>query len=210
MTNVSVRKTQAGQKLIEPMIMGDGKFAFYDGGFYNVAVTPTAEDVGRGGRGPDNKPLASSRQFLFADQDINGPINFPIIGAPIMNLKVGACVETDPSTGACLKQQLIAVDEGTGQETVVCIDLNMDGKCGVEDDILLQRVAVDGAFKAPGIRNRSCKALTSTTAASRPWWKWRSSMTGAAISVGSTSRTWTLTSNLSDCRRRKKRVWLPS
>jgi cytochrome c peroxidase len=154
MTNVSVRKTQAGQKLIEPMIMGDGKFAFYDGGFYNVAVTPTAEDVGRGGRGPDNKPLASSRQFLFADQDINGPINFPIIGAPIMNLKVGACVETDPSTGACLKQQLIAVDEGTGQETVVCIDLNMDGKCGVEDDILLQRVAVDGAFKAPGIRNQ--------------------------------------------------------
>jgi cytochrome c peroxidase len=155
MTNVSIRKTQAGQDLIEPMIMGDGKFAFYDGGFYNISVTPTAEDVGRGGRGPDNKPLASSRQFLFADQGINGPINFPIVGAPIMNLKVGACVETDPSDPTkCIKQELIAVEEGTDIEKVVCIDLNMDGKCGVEDEILLQRVAVDGAFKAPSIRNQ--------------------------------------------------------
>ncbi|HLD47140.1 MAG TPA: cytochrome c peroxidase [Desulfobaccales bacterium] len=155
MTNVSIRKTQAGQDLIEPMIMADGNFALYDAGFYNVSVTPTAEDVGRGGRGPDNKPLASSRQFLFADQGINGPINFPIVGAPIMNLKVGDCVETDLSDPPqCIKQELIAVDEGTGEEKVVCIDLNMDGKCGVEDDIRLQRVAVDGAFKTPGIRNQ--------------------------------------------------------
>jgi cytochrome c peroxidase len=154
MTNASVRKTQAGQDLIEPMIMGDGKVGFYDGGFYNISVTPTAEDLGRGGQGPENKPLASSRQFLFADQGINGPINFPIIGAPIQNLKLGNCVENDPISGECVKRELLAVDEATGAETVVCIDLNGDGKCGVEDDIKLLRAAVDGAFKAPGIRNQ--------------------------------------------------------
>ncbi|MCL6621896.1 MAG: hypothetical protein K6T55_07305 [Syntrophobacterales bacterium] len=154
MTNASIRKTQAGKDLIEPMIMGDGRFAFYDGGFYNIGVTPTAEDVGRGGRGPEDKPLASSRQFLFADQGINGPINFPIIGAPLMNLKVGNCVATDPVTSACLKQELLAVDEETGAEEVVCLDVNMDGKCGLKDDLQLLRVAVDGAFKTPGIRNQ--------------------------------------------------------
>ncbi len=154
MTNVSIRNTQNGKDLIEPMIMGDGRFAFYDGGFYNIGVTPTAEDVGRGGRGPENKPLASSRQFLFADQGINGPINFPIIGAPIMNLQPGACLANDPVTGACTQRELIAVDEATGEEAVVCIDTNMDGNCDVNDDILLQRVAVDGAFKTPGIRNQ--------------------------------------------------------
>jgi hypothetical protein len=37
----------------------------------------------------------------------------------------------------------------------VCRDLNCDGVCGVEDEILLLRVAVDGAFKTPGIRNQA-------------------------------------------------------
>lgn len=153
-TNASLRHTQFGQNLIEPMIMGDGNFAFYDGGWYNIGVTPTTDDRGRGGLGPENKPLSSSRQFLFKDNGINGPINFPIIGEPIMGLKKGACLATDPGTGACTKQELIAVDEATLQETVVCIDLNMDGKCSaVVDDIVLQRVAVDGAFKASTIRN---------------------------------------------------------
>lgn len=156
MTNASVRNGQAGQNLIEPMIMGNGKFALYDNGFYNISVTPTAEDVGRGGRGPEDKPLASSRQFLFADQGINGPINFPIVGAPIMNLQVGECVELDETVipAKCVKQELVAVDAATEQEQVVCIDVNMDGKCGVEDDIQLLRAAVDGAFKTPGIRNQ--------------------------------------------------------
>jgi hypothetical protein len=156
MTGASVRNGQDGQNFIEPMIMGDGQFALYDNGFYNIAVTPTAEDVGRGGRGPEDKPLASSRQFLFANQGINGPINFPIVGAPIMGLTPGECVEWDTNLepNQCVEQELLAVDEATGQEQVVCIDLNMDGNCGVEDDIRLLRAAVDGAFKTPGIRNQ--------------------------------------------------------
>jgi cytochrome c peroxidase len=152
-TNASLRHTQFGANLIEPMIMGDGNFAFYDGGFYNIGVTPTTDDRGRGGLGPEGKPLSSSRQFLFKDNNINGPINFPIIGEPIMGLIARNPLDTT-GDGIPDQQELFAVDEATGQETLVCIDLNMDGKCSaVVDDIVLQRVAVDGAFKASTVRN---------------------------------------------------------
>jgi cytochrome c peroxidase len=36
-------------KVLEHMAMGDGYNAFYDSGFYNIGVRPTAEDVGVGG-----------------------------------------------------------------------------------------------------------------------------------------------------------------
>jgi hypothetical protein len=35
----------------------------------------------------------------------------------------------------------------------VCRDLNCDGVCDLDDEILLQRVAVDGAFKTAQLRN---------------------------------------------------------
>lgn len=39
-------------KLIERMVMGNGKQAVYDGGFYNIGVRPTKEDLGVGANGP--------------------------------------------------------------------------------------------------------------------------------------------------------------
>jgi hypothetical protein len=153
------------------MFMGDGQPGFYDAGFYNVSVTPTAEDLGRGGKGPEDKPLASSRQFLFAEEGIDGPINFPIIGEPIRNLVRGTCTDAD-NDGVCdltpekdkdtfaadaesaqlFKKELL---KGVERHILVCLDGNGDGVCGVKnDEIKLLRAAVDGAFKTPGIRNQ--------------------------------------------------------
>ena len=39
-------------KLIERMMMGNGKQAVYDNGFYNIGVRPTQEDLGVGANGP--------------------------------------------------------------------------------------------------------------------------------------------------------------
>lgn len=134
LTNASVRKAQASNNgnpdnLIEPMRMGDGRFAIYDNGFYNIGVTPTFFDIGRGGRGPTGAPLSSSRQRLFQENEIMS-IPFQILG--------GAKV---PS---------ITEDENES----VCKDNNNDGFCGLDEPLLdtFQRVAVDGAMKTPGLR----------------------------------------------------------
>jgi hypothetical protein len=116
------------------------------------------EDTGRGGQGPDGKPLSSSRQALFKARGIDSSISFPIFGLPIRDTILGNCVTsaTDPATRvtACTAQELLAADEVTGQPSfVVCIDRNMDGMCGLNDDFRVDRVAVDGAFKTPGLRN---------------------------------------------------------
>jgi cytochrome c peroxidase len=140
-TNASVRNAQGGRNIIEPMLMGDGRAALYDNGFYNIGVTPTKDDLGRGAAGP-NGPLASSRQLLF---DVLGvqSIPFEIIGAPISNLESD---EGDPDV-------LGTRDEATGTFIPVCRDLNGDGRCGTGDEFLLRRNAVDGAFKTPTLRN---------------------------------------------------------
>ena len=49
--------------LIERMIMGDGKVALYDNGFYNTGVRPTVEDRGVGGSDPFGNPLSFTRQL---------------------------------------------------------------------------------------------------------------------------------------------------
>jgi cytochrome c peroxidase len=147
LTNASVRNAQGGNNIIEPMIMGDFQPAFYDNGFYNISVTPTAEDRGRGELGPEEKPLSSSRQFLFDNQGIQN-INFPIIGAPIQGLIPVGPVFID---GVC-QEPILQTPVGSIE---VCRDLNCDGACGVNDELLLLRVAVDGAFKTPGIRNQA-------------------------------------------------------
>ncbi len=139
-TNASIRNAQRGNNVIEPMLMGDRRAAFYDNGFYNIGVTPTLDDLGRGGANPFGQPLSSSRQFLFEALGIQD-IPFDIIGEPVRNLVRGP--------GGVLG----ALDEDTGQFIPVCEDLDGDGLCGTEDDILLRRVAVDGAFKTPGLRN---------------------------------------------------------
>jgi cytochrome c peroxidase len=57
----AVRSANNARKLIELMPMAVGS-AFYDGGFYNIGVRPTAEDIGIGATHPKLGPLSYSRQ----------------------------------------------------------------------------------------------------------------------------------------------------
>jgi cytochrome c peroxidase len=111
LTAASVRNAQGGKNLIRATHLVSGT-ALHDNGFYNIAVTPTTDDIGRGGADLFGQPLAFARQALFDRPDPDtgqpiSPINFPIIGN-----------EDIP-----------------------------------DEDIQLRRVAVDGAFKTPGLRN---------------------------------------------------------
>ena len=77
------------------MRMRDLKPALYDNGFYNIGVTPTTDDLGRGGSGPDGKPLSSSRQFAFQALGIDD-MGFGISGDPIKDL---VCEDSSVSPG---------------------------------------------------------------------------------------------------------------
>jgi cytochrome c peroxidase len=128
LTNASVRNAQKGNNMIEPMPMAEG-LALYDNGFYNIGVTPTTDDIGRGGKDLNGKPLAFTRQALFDRFDIQ-EMGFPIIG----NDKIHSRGEFG---------------------NVVCDDDDLNGFCDPGPSIAteFQRVAVDGAFKTPGLRN---------------------------------------------------------
>jgi cytochrome c peroxidase len=129
LSKASVREAQGGKNLIRAMAIADGK-ALYDNGFYNTSVTPSTDDAGRGDLNINNQPLASSRQALYDRLGID-MIKFPILG----------------------NDHIPAVDEDFGSP--VCIDTNNNGVCDPTEEILpeFKRVAVDGAFKTPGLRN---------------------------------------------------------
>lgn len=129
LTKASVREAKNGKGVIRAMAMGQG-VALYDIGFYNIGVTPTTDDVGRGGNDLNGYPLSYSRQALFERLELL-PMTFPIIG----------------------NDQLLAVDEDLGSD--VCQDANNNGVCEPSESILpaFQRIAVDGTFKTPGLRN---------------------------------------------------------
>lgn len=109
--------------LIEIMRMGDNQFASYDIGFYNIGVTPTSEDLGRGSNAPlpltltdgAPMPLAFSHQF-FAGEELLG---FPPLAQP-------GCV-----------------NDFLAEPPTICDAIA----------VATTRVAVDGAFKTPGLRN---------------------------------------------------------
>ncbi|HEY6194435.1 MAG TPA: cytochrome c peroxidase [Candidatus Eisenbacteria bacterium] len=48
--------------VMERMLMGDGTNAVYDGGFYNLGIRPTGEDLGLGANDPFGNPLSFARQ----------------------------------------------------------------------------------------------------------------------------------------------------
>jgi cytochrome c peroxidase len=48
--------------VMERMVMGDGAPAVYDGGFYNLGVRPTTDDLGLGANDPWGNPLSFARQ----------------------------------------------------------------------------------------------------------------------------------------------------
>lgn len=61
--------------LVERMVMGDGRVALYDNGFYNIGVRPTSDDRGVGGTDPFGNPLSFTRQFKqeLQGQDVRDP-----------------------------------------------------------------------------------------------------------------------------------------
>ncbi len=62
-TNASLSNVRKFE-VIERMIMGDGRVAVYDNGFYNTGVRPTTDDLGVGATaGPLNLPLSNARLF---------------------------------------------------------------------------------------------------------------------------------------------------
>jgi len=61
------------EPMIELMPMQHGANAFYDGGFYNIGVRPTTEDLGVGGRHPTLGPWALARRVQEGQwPDLNG------------------------------------------------------------------------------------------------------------------------------------------
>ncbi|MBI5118999.1 CHRD domain-containing protein [Candidatus Poribacteria bacterium] len=62
----------AAEAAIERMAMTVGE-AFYDTGYYNIAVRPTFEDIGRGGTDPFGYPLSFSRRALLKSQGLLPP-----------------------------------------------------------------------------------------------------------------------------------------
>src|SRR2546426_6220265 len=132
-TNASVNNVVNAQELLERMVMGDGGIAVYDNGFYNTGVRPNAtinrngEDQGLGATiGPLNLPLSNSRLFQRCVQNRLAAVPPPTV---------------DQANAAC-KVPSIAVrpDESPLLATPQPLQPN-------------ERVAVDGAFKTPGLRN---------------------------------------------------------
>jgi len=159
-TNASVRNTQAGRENIEPVIRRDGIPSFYTNGFYNVGMTPTVDDIQHGAPDPNGKPWGSARQFLFEYNNIMD-IPFPIDGLPIRDLKAGNCTLNDKNicdSGDFVadpgSNNLFKVDPaGNIPPFLVCVDLNADGMCGLEDKIVIQALDQDGNCKASHLRN---------------------------------------------------------
>ncbi|WP_437738856.1 cytochrome-c peroxidase [Sorangium sp. So ce1335] len=64
--------------LIKRMLMGDGRPALYDSGFYNIGVRPTDEDVGLGGVDPFGVPLSFARQGKLRAARADVPDSFHV------------------------------------------------------------------------------------------------------------------------------------
>jgi hypothetical protein len=109
---------------IEIMPMADGGYANYDLGFYNTGVRPTAEDKGRGALSPFGSPLSFSRQAV---------------------LKAGL-VQGGPETGVLNFDPRFVL-------TPACVPAPLENPPILCPDQPVARVAVDGAFKTPTLRN---------------------------------------------------------
>lgn len=126
LTGASVTQLLAPDEpgLIEVMPMGDGESANYDLGFYNIGVRPVAEDRGRGGTTPFGNPLSFSRQAVIKAGLVAGSDEIGFVNFDDRFV---------PSPG-CVPDPFAAVP-------VIC------------PPTPIARVAVDGAFKTPGLRN---------------------------------------------------------
>ncbi|MHB8763913.1 MAG: cytochrome-c peroxidase [Deferrisomatales bacterium] len=113
--------------LIEVMPMAAGVAATYDIGFYNIGVRPTAEDRGRGGKTPFNNPLSFARQAVMKSGAVPGSEDLGFLNFDPGFVPAQNCIP-DP-----FAVPVPRFCPPPGQAVT--------------------RVAVDGAFKVPGLRN---------------------------------------------------------
>ena len=128
-TNASTKNMQRGKNVLEPMLMSNGRQALYDNGFYNIGVTRTLKDLGRGARGPTGNPLSTSRGRLMEEARLISK-RFKYVGRNHLPLHS---------------------EDGTP----VCRDRNGNRNCDEREHVQgeFKRAAVDGAFKVPTLRN---------------------------------------------------------
>jgi cytochrome c peroxidase len=115
--------------LVERMLMGDGRVALYDNGFYNIGVRPSEDDPGVGGRDPFGNPLSFTEQYIDILRGRNVPDRF----------QVDACTFAVPFTVDFPLTSLTRPD----CHGVPFNPADIDGL----------RTAVMGAFKTPSLRN---------------------------------------------------------
>jgi cytochrome c peroxidase len=115
--------------LVERMLMGDGRVALYDNGFYNIGVRPSVDDLGVGGRDPFGNPLSFTEQYIDILRGRNVPDRF----------QVNACTFAVPFTVDFPVLALTSPD--------------CRGVPFAPADINRLRTAVMGAFKTPSLRN---------------------------------------------------------
>lgn len=73
--SVSLARAPGEPGLIELMAMGNGQLANYDIGFYNIAVTRTNDDLGRGGDAPFTMANGQPMPLSFTGQHFAGAAN---------------------------------------------------------------------------------------------------------------------------------------
>lgn len=67
------------EQVVERELAGTGKVTFYDSGFYNVGVVPSANDVGVGANDPWGNPLSYTRQYISWLQGSPSQDSFTVI-----------------------------------------------------------------------------------------------------------------------------------
>jgi cytochrome c peroxidase len=77
-SGATVTKSSTTTKAMEHMRVGNGAMAFYDKGYYNIGVRPSAEDLGVGATDPYGFDLSFSRQYKWRQlgRYSRGPDNF--------------------------------------------------------------------------------------------------------------------------------------
>src|SRR3989442_2957493 len=133
-TSASVNNVVNAKELLERMVMGDGGIAVYDNGFYNTGVRSGSgglagpcDDVGRGATiGPKTLPLSNSRLLQQCVRDT-------ITAQPSLTV--------EQSNAVC---QVPAIKVRPNESPLLATPQALQPN---------ERVAVDGAFKTPGLRN---------------------------------------------------------
>jgi cytochrome c peroxidase len=123
--------------VMELMPMGDGGLGVYDIGFYNIAVRPTEEDIGRAGASPATDGF---------------PDGLPLSITELAFMKFNNQLDEFPDVALFVPDQGIVevVNPDTGEIEDVPVGLeDLFGLAGADG-----RIVTRGAFKVPTLRNQ--------------------------------------------------------